>query len=343
MPNKKHLPTVFLGSSKEKSKELEILADLIRTHALVELWTDHSLWQAGDFVLESLLTLVPRCDFAVLIFSKDDLTESRGITLGSPRDNVVFEAGLFMSQIGRQRTLIVAPQGGEHELKVLSDFAGLNLIFYDVPADRADLIEALRPAAERIRQRISNLKRRSPREEFYAVSDAGKRMMSLVHEAVSQGKNAVVKNIALDMEMTWPFLTEHVIDKESVRDFTWRSLMIDPDSSVIRELSSATVDPAEARRKANLIKKWCKPRKDKLASRGVEFDCRKYESVPFVHGFLFNDEELLVTLCGLDSDGKLIARPNPYLRFVKGTEDHFLRAFGQWFDYHWEKNRRVWP
>src|SRR5437773_339593 len=100
-------------------------------------------------------------------------------------------------------------------------------------------------------------------------------MMSLVHEAVSRGKNAVVKNIALDMEMTWPFFTEQVIFKKSVTDLSWWSLMIDPDSRVIKELGSTTVNPEIAREKANLIKEDCKKHENQLAHRKIQFGCRK--------------------------------------------------------------------
>ena len=40
-------------------------------------------------------------DFAVMILSPDDMTESRDQSYASPRDNVLFELGLFMGRLGR--------------------------------------------------------------------------------------------------------------------------------------------------------------------------------------------------------------------------------------------------
>ena len=54
--------------------------------------------------LENLVAVLPKFDFAVLVLTGDDLTTSRHIKTASPRDNVVFETGLFMGRIGRERT-----------------------------------------------------------------------------------------------------------------------------------------------------------------------------------------------------------------------------------------------
>ena len=45
-----------------------------------------------------------KTDFAVLVLTPDDITLSRGTTIASPRDNAIFELGLFMGTNGRNRT-----------------------------------------------------------------------------------------------------------------------------------------------------------------------------------------------------------------------------------------------
>jgi predicted nucleotide-binding protein len=46
-------------------------------------------------------------DFAILVLTPDDLTQSRGKQQPSPRDNVVFELGLFIGALGRDRVFMV--------------------------------------------------------------------------------------------------------------------------------------------------------------------------------------------------------------------------------------------
>ncbi len=68
-------------------------------------------------------------DFAVLVLTPDDVTESRGASQLSPRDNVLFECGLFMGRLGRERAFIVCDKSTK--LKLPSDLAGVSLIPYD--------------------------------------------------------------------------------------------------------------------------------------------------------------------------------------------------------------------
>lgn len=69
------------------------------------------------------------CDFAVLLMTADDTTASRGRRKASPRDNVVFELGLFMGALGRDRTFVVSPKGVD--LKLPTDLLGVTNVMYE--------------------------------------------------------------------------------------------------------------------------------------------------------------------------------------------------------------------
>jgi predicted nucleotide-binding protein len=59
----------------------------------------------------------------------DDMTVSRGLRKKTPRDNVVFELGLFMGAIGRDRTFIVSPR--KNDLKLPTDLLGVTHLSYE--------------------------------------------------------------------------------------------------------------------------------------------------------------------------------------------------------------------
>ncbi len=73
--------------------------------------------------IESLERLLALSDFAVLVLTPDDRTSSRRVELLSPRDNVVFEIGLFFGRLGRKRCFLIEQH--EAELKLPSDLGGV--------------------------------------------------------------------------------------------------------------------------------------------------------------------------------------------------------------------------
>src|SRR5204862_2461618 len=83
--------------------------------------------------LERLVELTHEVDFAAFVFAQDDWTTantdaspSPGSGQASPRDNVVFEAGLFGGVLGMRRTFILHANGS----KLPTDFLGLTSIRY---------------------------------------------------------------------------------------------------------------------------------------------------------------------------------------------------------------------
>ena len=68
----------------------------------------------------------------------------------TPRDNVIFELGLFLGRLGPGRTFMVRPRGVE--LLLPTDLLGVEPADYD-PGD--DLLSALGTAAYRIKRAIA--------------------------------------------------------------------------------------------------------------------------------------------------------------------------------------------
>jgi hypothetical protein len=103
--------------------------------------------------IEALESLLDTSDFAVLVLTPDDRTTSRETERPSPRDNVVFELGLFLGQLGRDRCFLI--QSRDLNLKLPSDLLGVESATYSLSPDQ-DLETALNPACARIEMAIRN-------------------------------------------------------------------------------------------------------------------------------------------------------------------------------------------
>lgn len=121
-------PEIFIGCSAESLRFAEELQLAFKFDTVVtRVWTD-DVFHASSFPLSDLELQLERCDFGVLLLSADDEVTSRSAMRAAPRDNVVFELGLFMGAIGHTRTLLIQPRGAD--LKIPSDLLGLTPIEY---------------------------------------------------------------------------------------------------------------------------------------------------------------------------------------------------------------------
>jgi hypothetical protein len=144
-------PRIFLGSSGKQQKMLQGLTRGLEEVAHVEPWT--TSFNPGTTTLERLLELTREVDFAAFVFAHDDWTSNTqpapdpsGSGQASPRDNVVFEAGLFGGVLGMRRTFILHARGS----KLPSDLLGLTCVRYDATAaaEIKTICQTLRKAIE---------------------------------------------------------------------------------------------------------------------------------------------------------------------------------------------------
>jgi hypothetical protein len=145
-------PKLFIGSSQKNLRVAKLLARALEECAQVIVW-DEDVFGLTRGTLETLLNQLEEYDFAVFVLAPDDMTESKGETKPSPRDNVIFESGLFMGVLGRDRVFLVYDEAVP--LKILSDLAGITLASYEGSRVGAEGTAAVRDAAERIRTAIT--------------------------------------------------------------------------------------------------------------------------------------------------------------------------------------------
>src|SRR5215475_5253350 len=152
-------PRIFLGSSGEQAKLLRAIARGLAEVADVELWT--TTFNPGRSTLDRLVELSQEVDFAAFVFAQDDWTTTDASQSGqaSPRDNVVFEAGLFGGALGIRRTFILHAHGS----KLPSDLLGLTSVRYDPAASSAEV----RAINQKLRKAIETEGRRGPVEGLW--------------------------------------------------------------------------------------------------------------------------------------------------------------------------------
>src|SRR5919206_4701372 len=152
-------PRIFLGSSGKQAKLLQAITRGLDDVADVEPWT--TTFNPGRSTLDRLVELSQEVDFAAFVFAQDDWTRTDASQSGqaSPRDNVVFEAGLFGGALGMRRTFILHA----HDSKLPSDLLGLTSVRYDPATGPAEV----RAINQKLRKAIEAEGRRAPIEGLW--------------------------------------------------------------------------------------------------------------------------------------------------------------------------------
>jgi predicted nucleotide-binding protein len=141
-------PRLFIGSSSEGLPVAQALQANLDTVAEVTVW-DQDLFQPSITVIETLVDAQGAFDFAAIVLTADDLVSKRGTTSPAPRDNLIFELGLFTGSLGRARTFLVLNR--DEPIELPSDLDGVTSIKYGNRSD-GSLLRATAPVATRIRQ-----------------------------------------------------------------------------------------------------------------------------------------------------------------------------------------------
>ena len=149
-------PKIFIASSSEGLEVTHavrrLLLQELGDRAEIEPWPRK--FDLSATYIESLEKSADHADFAISVLTADDLTTSRKKESLAPRDNVVFELGLFMGRLGRERCYLIRQNNSK--LKLPSDLLGVHLADFTPPAD-GNLKAVLDPVCALIAERIGAL------------------------------------------------------------------------------------------------------------------------------------------------------------------------------------------
>lgn len=137
-------PKVFFGSSSERLAIAKQIRDKLADACDEAVVWDEGVFNQNSSTLDDLLRAALKFDFAVFVFGPDDVVSSRGRQAFTVRDNVLFEFGLFLGQLGRERTFRVVAQapagarGAADEVHVPTDLQGITNLSFNSNATNSD-------------------------------------------------------------------------------------------------------------------------------------------------------------------------------------------------------------
>ena len=145
-------PTLFVGSSSESLDVAYAVQKNLEDVAEVVAWPQ-GIFELTKSYLESLLDALEDTEFGLFIFGPDDLLRIRGAEMLAARDNVIFELGLFIGRLGRDRTFILMPKSSA-DFHLPTDLLGVSTASFQPPSRPERLQAALGPACHDIRLAI---------------------------------------------------------------------------------------------------------------------------------------------------------------------------------------------
>lgn len=115
-------PVIFVASSSEQLPAVrQIRAGLRSKDWDVRVWDTQFAFSAA--YIESLEKALDEADFAVVVMTGDDQANVRADAVVLPRDNVIFELGLFIGRLGRERCAFF--HDASRDTRIASDLGGV--------------------------------------------------------------------------------------------------------------------------------------------------------------------------------------------------------------------------
>ena len=161
-------PRVFVASSSE-SKRLAQAVQQNLTNAEVTLWSQDALL-VGHVIIDELTRNLERSDFGVFVLAPNDIVLSRGQSQPAARDNVIFELGMFIARLGKERSFIIRPSGVN--MRLPTDLLGIITVEYNPERAEREPVAALGPACATIADAMGREFRRKGKELDTIITDA---------------------------------------------------------------------------------------------------------------------------------------------------------------------------
>jgi hypothetical protein len=145
-------PRVFVASSVEGLGVAYAVQECLEYDCEITVWPQ-GVFELSKSTIETLDQQSSRFDAAVFVFSPDDEAIVRGTQKPTVRDNVIFELGLFIGRIGRDKCFIVKPRAF-NAANFPTDLLGVTPAAYEENRTDANLVAAVGPCCNKIRRAL---------------------------------------------------------------------------------------------------------------------------------------------------------------------------------------------
>jgi predicted nucleotide-binding protein len=146
-------PRIFIASAAESLDVADAFNVNFDHQAEVTVWK-HG-FALSQTTIESLVQMADTVDFAIFIFTPDDVARIRDKEKQVTRDNVIYELGLFTGTLGKDRCFIVKPR--DIDLHLPTDLLGLTAADYDGNRSDKNLEAAVNHPSVLIKKRVAEL------------------------------------------------------------------------------------------------------------------------------------------------------------------------------------------
>jgi tetratricopeptide (TPR) repeat protein len=145
---------VFIASSHESLSISYAIQENLEDTADVTVWTQGA-FDLSKTTIESLMDILEEYDFGIFVFSPDDISKMGEMQHLTVRDNVIFELGLFIGKLGRNRSFIVSPSNIAFHIP--TDLLGITPGKYNSNRGDENFKAATGPVCNQIRTAINKL------------------------------------------------------------------------------------------------------------------------------------------------------------------------------------------
>lgn len=147
-------PKLFIGSSSEALDISHKIKEILEEVASVTIWTEN-ISNLSSNILDDLIKASDEFNFGIFVFNPDDIIEIRNNRHNVVRDNVIFELGLFIGKLGKEKVFFLIPSNND-SLHLPTDLLGVNAGIYDDKREDGDLKFALAPFCNQVKERIKS-------------------------------------------------------------------------------------------------------------------------------------------------------------------------------------------
>lgn len=147
-------PRIFIGSSVEKLAIANAIQENLEHDAVITLW-NQGIFNLSSNTLDDLLKALNNFDFAIFIFEPEDITKIRDGHFQTVRDNVVFELGLFIGRLGKERVFYLVPKNTTN-FRLPTDLLGLTSGAFDNHREDGNLNASVGSFCNQVRKQVKS-------------------------------------------------------------------------------------------------------------------------------------------------------------------------------------------